>query len=160
MKYLSIIIILVLGIGCKSQNDPIATPISINRAQFKEVLETPKEKIQIINFWATWCAPCVDELPAFEKLRENYKDQVDIILISLDDVEKTHTAVKDFVIKNEIKSSVMVLDDPYAAEWIPMVDKHWDGAIPVTLIKTNNKKQFYGKDFTYDELEKALKLFL
>lgn len=139
---------------------PASQVTIIKRDGFKELLETPKEKVQVINFWATWCAPCVEELPAFEKLLANYQDQIDLTLVSLDDAKNTNTKVNPFLKKQNIQATVYLLDDPYAAEWIPMVDAHWDGAIPVTLIKSGSKSRFYNQEFSYDELEKALKTFL
>lgn len=158
MKNLVVLVAIISLISCAQE--PAAQATIIKRDGFKSMLDKPVEKIQVINFWATWCAPCVEELPAFQKLRENYKDQIDLTLVSLDDVEKLETKVNPFLKKENIHATVYLLDDPYAAEWIPMVDAHWDGAIPVTLIKSKTQSRFYNQEFTYDELEKALKSFL
>ena len=157
MKYILLLIATLSLTGCAQQ--PASQATVIQRDGFKKILETPKEKIQVINFWATWCAPCVEELPAFEKLLSNYGDDVEVTLVSLDDVEKLDTKVNPFLIKENIHANVFLLDDPYAAEWIPMVDAHWDGAIPVTLIKSKTQSRFYNQEFTYSELENALKTF-
>lgn len=158
MKKIGFLLSLFTIVSCAQQ--PASQAVVIKRDAFKELLEKPSDKIQVINFWATWCAPCVEELPAFEKLQANYEDDIEVTLVSLDDVEKLKTKVNPFLTKENILSTVYLLDDPYAAEWIPMVDAHWDGAIPVTLIKSKDKSRFYNTEFTYDELEKALKTFL
>jgi hypothetical protein len=85
---------------------------------------------------------------------------LDFIYISLDEAKSITTSVQPFLENNQIRSKVLLLDDPYAAEWIPLVDQHWDGAIPVTLIISKDKKQFYNKALTYDELENAINEFL
>ncbi len=139
---------------------PIATTQIIDRAEFKNVLNKESDKVQVINFWATWCAPCVEELPAFEQVGSEYRDQIDIILISLDDSENIDSKVNPFFQANEIRSNVVLLDDPYAAEWIPLVDPHWDGAIPVTLIKSSTKTRFYNQTFSQQELEKEIRTYL
>jgi len=139
---------------------PIAKVVPIDQEGLKQVLVADNEKIKVINFWATWCAPCIEELPYFEKIGASYKNQLDVILISLDEAKSITTAVQPFLENHQIRSKVLLLDDPYAAEWIPLVDHHWDGAIPVTLIISKNKKQFYNKALTYDELEDAINKFL
>lgn len=148
----------LLLISC--DNRPIATVSTIDQNGLQEIISTESEKIKVINFWATWCAPCIEELPYFEEIGTSYKDQVNVILISLDQANTLEKAVQPFVKKNKIKSKVLLLDDPYAAEWIPMVDTHWDGAIPVTLIISKNEKQFYNKALTQEELTKAINQFL
>jgi thiol-disulfide isomerase/thioredoxin len=139
---------------------PVSKVITIDQKGLKEVTLPLDKKIKVINFWATWCAPCVEELPYFEKLGAKYEDKLEVILISLDDVKNIKSTVEPFLKNNQIKSKVLLLDDPYAAEWIPLVDTHWDGAIPVTLIVSKNKKQFYNKALSYDELEDAIEKLL
>ncbi|ARN71365.1 thioredoxin [Nonlabens tegetincola] len=157
MKWTLYLFILLGILSCK-EDKPISTTQVIQREGFINIINEPSEKIQVINFWATWCAPCVEELPYFEKVNSKY-DDVDVVLISLDDVEKVTSTVNPFLKEEEIKSSVYLLDDPYAAEWIPMVDDHWDGAIPVTLIKKGKEKYFINKAVTYDQLEEAIAQF-
>ncbi|WP_338349961.1 redoxin domain-containing protein [Nonlabens sp. SCSIO 43208] len=157
MKWTLYLFILLGILSCK-EDKPISTTQVIQREGFINIINEPSEKIQVINFWATWCAPCVEELPYFEKVNTKY-DDVDVVLISLDDVEKVTSTVNPFLKEEEIKSSVYLLDDPYAAEWIPMVDDHWDGAIPVTLIKKGKEKYFINKAVTYDQLEEAIAQF-
>ncbi len=157
MKWTLYLFILLGLLSCK-EDKPISTTQVIQREGFINIINEPSEKIQVINFWATWCAPCVEELPYFEKVNTKY-DDVDVVLISLDDVEKVTSTVNPFLKEEEIKSSVYLLDDPYAAEWIPMVDDHWDGAIPVTLIKKGKEKYFINKAVTYDQLEEAIAQF-
>ncbi|WP_167342187.1 redoxin family protein [Nonlabens sp. SY33080] len=157
MKWTLYLFILLGLLSCK-EDKPISTTQVIQREGFINIINEPSEKIQVINFWATWCAPCVEELPYFEKVNTKY-DDVDVVLISLDDVEKVTSTVNPFLKEEEIKSAVYLLDDPYAAEWIPMVDDHWDGAIPATLIKKGKEKYFINKAVTYDQLEEAIAQF-
>ncbi|PQJ17245.1 redoxin family protein [Nonlabens tegetincola] len=157
MKWTLYLFILLGLLSCK-EDKPISTTQVIQREGFINIINEPSEKIQVINFWATWCAPCVEELPYFEKVNTKY-DDVDVVLISLDDVEKVTSTVNPFLKEEEIKSAVYLLDDPYAAEWIPTVDDHWDGAIPVTLIKKGKEKYFINKAVTYDQLEEAIAQF-
>lgn len=159
MKRWILIVVTIILTSCNTTVPQKAQPIDL--AQFESLLNsTTTEKVEVINFWATWCMPCVEELPAFEKLRENYNEDVEIILISLDDEDKIDQLVNPFLEKNNIQSTVKLMTHPYAAEWIPQVDAHWDGAIPVTLIKHKNIKRFYNQDFTYNELVEEVEKFL
>ncbi len=115
----------------------------------------------VLNFWATWCKPCVKELPAFEKLNSDYKDKnVKVILVSLDFPERLTTGVVPFVKKYGLESQVILLDDDDANRWIPKVSEDWSGAIPATLIVKNGTVKFYERSFTFEELEKELKTIL
>nr|WP_321236091.1 TlpA disulfide reductase family protein [uncultured Psychroserpens sp.] len=118
-------------------------------------------KTYVVNFWATWCAPCVKELPYFEQLNANYiSKDVEVILVSLDFPKQIDTKLKPFLKKKTLKSEVIVLDDVDSNTWIPKVDENWTGAIPATIIYNKNKKEFYERSFNYQELETELKRFI
>lgn len=116
----------------------------------------------VINFWATWCGPCVKELPYFEELNALYDGQpFKQILVSLDDPKKLESKVIPFLIKNKIESKVVLLADGKANSWIDKVDPSWSGAIPITLILKGKQKKFYEREFhsTFELEEEMLLLF-
>lgn len=124
--------------------------------QLEEILSTERDSPLIINFWATWCGPCVKELSQFESLLEKYKEQnLEIILISLDFADDLENKVQPFVEKRGLKSKVYVLDELDANSYIDKVDPSWSGAIPATLIlqARNDKKLFLEREFKEGELE-------
>ena len=134
---------------------------SYNYSGFKDFLEKDNDKVQVINFWATWCKPCVDELPYFEMINAQYsKDDVEVTLVSLDMPSMLDSHVIPFLKKRNIGSKVILLDDPDSNYWIPQIDKSWTGAIPATIIYKGDKRKFYEKTFTFNELQKELKEFL
>lgn len=119
------------------------------------------DKIHVVNFWATWCAPCVKELPYFEKLNEEYSDKnVEMLLVSLDFPRQYDKKLKPFLKKNQLKSKVVCLDDVDQNRWIPAIDSSWSGAIPATIIYKGDKRKFFEQSFTYEELENELKQFI
>lgn len=119
------------------------------------ILNRSADTTYIVNFWATWCAPCVKELPYFEELLAMYEDQpFRQILVSLDAVKSLDKRVVPFLKKNNIASEVVLLADGRANKWIDKIDPSWSGAIPITLILRGTEKRFYEKEFhSVEELE-------
>lgn len=113
----------------------------------------------VINYWATWCGPCVKELPYFEQLHFAYKNEkIRVILVSLDFPKKIDSKLLPFLNKQNIESEVVLLDDPKSNIWIDKVDPSWEGAIPVTIIYNGEKHKFWDSEFdTYEELEVLFK---
>ena len=115
----------------------------------------------IVNFWATWCMPCIHELPAFEKLHQTYKDKkVKVILVSLDFYKKLDITVIPYLEKQKIDAEVVLLNEPDYNSWIDKVDKSWEGSIPATLIFNNRRKynKFVEGELSYSELEELLSI--
>lgn len=119
------------------------------------------DKIHVVNFWATWCAPCVKELPYFEALNQKYKnDGVEFLLVSLDFPKNYDSKLKPFIKKYDLKSKVVAFDDVDQNRWIPAINEEWSGALPVTIIYNKDKRQFYERSFTQEELEIEIQGFL
>ena len=169
MKKLSIILFAFILVNCKSEKREVLEKVDVNTevvasdikvldfTQFEDYLYQESDKTYVINFWATWCKPCVDELPAFEKLKAEYQQKnVKVLLVSLDFPNHLETKVVPFINTKNIRSEVLILDDPDQNTWIPKVSEDWSGAIPATLIYNSNSREFYEQSFTYDELETAV----
>ncbi|AUC17003.1 thioredoxin [Tenacibaculum sp. SZ-18] len=133
----------------------------LNFEALKPYLEEQDDKTHVINFWATWCKPCVEELPAFEKLHaENTDNNVEVLLVSLDFPNEIESQLVPFIQDNKLAPEVVVLDDSNQNKWINGVDNSWSGAIPATIIYNKNERGFFERSFTYDELKSELQKFL
>lgn len=124
-------------------------------------LNKKDDKIYVINFWATWCAPCVKELPYFEELNKTYsKNNVEVVLVSLDFPKLYEKRLKPFIIKHKLNSKVIALNDADSNSWINKISPEWSGAIPATLIYNKDQRIFYEQSFNFEALEKEIKKFI
>lgn len=128
----------------------------------KPIFEDKSDQVYIINFWATWCKPCVKELPYFEQIHDEYKnEEVKVILVSLDFPKQIESKLIPFLEKHQLKSNVVVLDDSNSNVWINAVDPSWTGAIPATVVYKADKRQFFEKNFvSFEELNNIIKSYL
>lgn len=94
----------------------------------------PNGKPLLVNFWATWCGPCVEEFPELVKINSDYKEKLDVKAISLDEVEEINAGVPKFLakVKSEIPAYLLKTADEDAA--IQNVDKSWQGGLPFTIL--------------------------
>jgi len=123
-----------------------------NYLSLEKAVLNDKNTTYVVNFWATWCAPCIKELPYFEKLNSENK-QVKVVLVSLDFKDQFESKLVPFLKKKSIKSEVVLLTDKDYNSWLPKVDNEWSGSIPATLIIKNGKKTFAERVFSdYEEL--------
>ncbi|MEM9078021.1 MAG: TlpA disulfide reductase family protein [Bacteroidota bacterium] len=144
----------------KSSENEVKFPV-YNFDSFEPLLHKEDNTIYVVNFWATWCKPCIEELPYFEKVNAEFKDDnVKVVLVSLDMPSMWKSRLEPFVEKKGLQSEVVILDDPKQNTWIPKVSEEWGGGIPATLIYNKSKRSFYERGFTYEELTNELNQFI
>lgn len=117
------------------------------------------DTLYLVNYWATWCQPCVEELPEFIRIeKEMQGEKFKMILVSLDFPKQIDSRVLPFLEKNNINSQVVLLDDDPNV-WISRVHEDWEGAIPATQFIKNNEKEFYNKALNYEQIKQIIKSF-
>jgi len=113
--------------------------------QLDEYIAAFEQQFLVLNFWATWCVPCVEELPYFMEINEQYKDDPNfkMLLVSLDQKKNT-AAVLHFLKENAVSAESVLLDDVKRMNtWIPHYDANWDGSIPISLFYYKGKKVWF-----------------
>jgi thiol-disulfide isomerase/thioredoxin len=150
------IVFLVISLPMLGQTEK-AIPVFDEFEDAAHLFQPATDTLWVINFWASWCSPCVHELPAIEKARKGFGNQkVSFLLVSLDPASKLESHVKPLLSRLNIDAKVVLLDDTDYNSWIDKVDPSWSGAIPGTLIVNSKGKRFYEQSFTYEELKQTI----
>jgi thiol-disulfide isomerase/thioredoxin len=171
-----ILIFITLLAACKSDIEQFqierAVPIDVITSEgvsievydfpnLNTMLEYDHDTLYPFNFWATWCQPCVNEIPYLDMIDSAYSDKaVRVVLISLNFVEDTEDLLIPFIIDKKIQSKVVLLDETKGDTWMPKVDPSWDGSIPATMFKHKDNKKFRVHAYTYEELVEEVEAFL
>ena len=145
---------------------------TLSLEQLKTELNKQDDTLRVVNFWATWCKPCVEELPDFVNLAYQYHTegrQVKFLLIA---VEDKLTTIQNFLqkkpyfqkepAKKNLDALFYVLTEKDANLWIPAIEAKWEGEIPATLIinALNKLREFYPKQLSHTELENLINTHL
>jgi thiol-disulfide isomerase/thioredoxin len=142
-----------------AQTKLVTNPVVYDNFEALEpVLNRQTDTIYVINFWATWCAPCVAELPLFEQLSQQIQGKkIKVLLVSIDFKRDLETKLKPFLAKRTLQTPVISLTDSRQQLWIDKVDPNWSGAIPATLIYRNQERRFVEGEFTnFEALENTV----
>lgn len=119
------------------------------------LLNNDADSVYVINFWATWCKPCIEELPYFEEATSAFSQKnVRIILVSLDSPSELERVLLPFVKKKDLKSEILLLDEHNPNQWIDKIEPEWTGSLPATIILRNRikKRVFLEKQLEKEEL--------
>ena len=154
------LILFLFLLGQTSFSQPVRV---IKYAELEKWLASAGDTTLVVNFWATWCKPCLEELPYFEQVQTRYASRkVKVLLVSMDVAAQLEKKVIPFVQKRRLHSTVLLLDEPDANTWIDKLHPDWSGALPFTVIHNQGKgkHQTYEGAFTFAQLETALQGFV
>ena len=152
MRTLIVLVLIAAGFSSFAQARVVKLP------DLQKVMNDPSDQVKVINFWATWCGPCIKELPLFEKLSGTRKD-VTVILVSMDmDLDPNPEKVHKFVARKKLMSQVLILDETNPNDYIDKIDKEWSGALPATIVinTKTGKRKFVERELHEGELEKLI----
>lgn len=107
-------------------------------------IDNGSDTLYVVNFWATWCKPCVQELPDFEAFaKEHQNEKIKVLLVSLDFKEEKTKRVDPFLQKNKYTTECVLLDEVNGNDFIDKIDKRWSGAIPATFATYNKREHVF-----------------
>lgn len=157
MNKLVVFLSICLFSACEAMPRPAVRVVKFDALQ--HLMTRDSDHIEVINFWATWCKPCIKELPYFQSLHNNMADKVNVTLISLDFADVLHEKVIPFVMKRGLTPEVWLLDEIDYNSWIDRVDPSWSGAIPATLIINHQtgERKFVERELGEGEIEQMIK---
>ena len=156
-------IIAIILLSCCFSNIASAQKIpkwKIN--DFKQYTDTAKSELIVINLWATFCKPCVEELPGLIRVSEKYNGKLKMIFVSLDAEKDYPRKLNRFIKKHHFKFNAVWLDETNADYFCPAFDSTWSGSIPATLFisKKTNNRLFIESEMSADEFEQHIQSFL
>lgn len=126
---------------------------------YEKYVSSSKDEVLVINFWATFCKPCVAEIPSFIAVTNKYKEaKVKLVLVSLDLRSEYPAKILSFAKKHTFNAAIVWLNETNADYFCPKVDQKWSGSIPATIMintKTGYRK-FVEEEMTPKEFEKEL----
>ncbi len=164
MKFIYINLLCLLLFSCQPSKSAEPIVQVVKYEELEKIINQQDNQLYVVNFWATWCKPCIEELPDFMIVNEKYKNQGNfkMILVSLDRAKDFETVMKPFLLKNKITTDVYLLDDNKRMNtWIPAFDNGWSGAIPATFLYKNGKKiAFKEQSVSQEELEQLVQKHL
>jgi thiol-disulfide isomerase/thioredoxin len=119
-------------------------------------VRTSQAPLVLINFWASWCEPCKEELPALKQLKTLFPDKLNIVLISIDDVEESETAA-NYLRDNQLDFTAFYRGTQ-PLKFVTKIFPNWTGAVPATVLM-NSQAQILDSwegDATLDEFKKRV----
>jgi thiol-disulfide isomerase/thioredoxin len=152
----TLFVLVLLAVSATSYSQQKAAIVKL--PQLLEIINSKSNKVKVINFWATWCAPCVKEMPLVEKVGLDRED-VEVILVSMDlDLDPNPDKVHRFIERKKLQSRVVILDERDPNKFIDKIDENWSGALPATIVINGNtgQRKFVEKELHEGDLEKLI----
>ena len=152
---LTIALLLVSGAGLAADPKVQQAPdFTLEDMQGKKVsLSDFRGKIVVMNFWATWCPPCIEEMPSMEKLHQRFKGE-DFVLLAINAEENGRAAVEKFLKKKSFTFPILLDEDAVVQQLFNIY------RLPETLIINRNgeivTKVLGGRDWMDSEILRVL----
>ena len=159
MKRLFFYPFLIVALNGVAQNRNAETVVikKVSAKDIRTVMDTTTGPL-IINFWATWCGPCIREIPWFDSIISKKNIPIKLLLVNLNSATDYPKRLKAFVKKQGYKGEVVFLSETNANYFIPAIDRKWKGVIPASVFINNFKKyhQFFNQQLPPKRFELEL----
>ena len=122
----------------------------INLAEVGDLMKNGTEKLRLVNFWATWCGPCVMEFPELVNIDRMYRERdFEFVSVSTDKAKQKDKAL-ELLKKKEASNKNYIFSGKDIYELIEVVDKDWQGSLPYTALIAPDGKILYKVEGTFD----------
>ncbi len=150
MKRLRFLLVMVLGLSAQIYSQQVQE-IGVN--QLLKRVNQDNDSVYVVNFWATWCHPCVEELPIFDanELHQEHNN-LKVILVSLDFVSQKEKQLIPFIREQQLQQEVVLLNERNPNDWVNLINPAWSGAIPATFVYSNQSSVFHEGELSLPEL--------
>lgn len=132
---------------------------SVDTNGLRALLGNRSDTVYVVNFWATWCSPCVKEIGYFEELHRMDDPLMKVILVNLDFPDQVEKRVQPFIRSHDLTAPVVNMTEMDYNKWIPLVHEDWSGAIPATLIFSAKGTEFIGTEIAREALFETIQAF-
>jgi thiol-disulfide isomerase/thioredoxin len=160
----------LLAVAIYGQSSQLREPLlnpktveTISADEFRQVIAHHRGQAILVNFWATWCAPCVKEIPEIVKLQEKYKERgLRVIVVSLDEPAELESNVRPFVAKRFPGLGSYLCNESDQDKFASVIDQTWNGILPTNFLidRIGKLRATLTGGKNYEEFEAALKPFL
>ncbi len=124
-------------------------------------IRSSEAKLKLLNVWATWCGPCIEEFPILLQLRQEYQGQgFELIFVSTDMLEELDKV--EYFLKEQGLDFVSYIKEESDENFIRAMNPNWSGALPASFLYNQSGElvDFWTGDLTYEEFESKIKAFL
>lgn len=161
------LILLVFSSGCTKENETGQSksgfynndvPV-VDEVWIKNKIENREGKILFVNFWATWCVPCIEEFPDLVKIYDEYKNSdFEFLSVSVDLPSDIESKVKPFLAEQSAHFPVVVVEEKRSDRVIDLINPEWNGAVPITVIydEHGNRQEFIHEAKNYDSFHTSI----
>jgi thiol-disulfide isomerase/thioredoxin len=157
MKTFIAITFLLLNLAAFSQQVK-----SVKITELEKTIKGSKAPL-IVNFWATFCVPCLQEIPYFQEITDRYKAKnVSLLLVSLDMKQAYPVKVNEMARRLKLAYPVVWLDETNADYFCPKIDTSWTGGMPSSLFVNNatGYHKFFEEPLSREKLEEEVKVMV